>query len=147
MFRFQDRIFVKRGEQWFTWEPSWDSMRPIDGFAWNGHRYVLQDERYTTDPFSETFGYGELKPVCDALSEELLSHLDSVPTVPFALIGTPTWVRDRWIVITSPEVGSTWRTHLATIRSRPRTCRKMPRGKRSTKRTLPSDKTCVSTSS
>lgn len=147
MFRFQDRIFAKRGEQWFTWEPSWDSMRPISGFAWNGVRYVIQDELYTTDPFSESFGYGDLKEVCDALTEECLPQVESVPAVSYACIGTPTWVRDRWVVLTRPEVAQTWRQHLAWIRSRPRTCRRIPRGKRVTKRTLPSDKACVSTSS
>ena len=108
---------------------------------------MVQDDLYTQDPFSESFGVGDLKEVCDVLTEECLPQLDSVPTVSSAFIGTPTWVRDRWVVLTSPEVASTWRAHLAWIRSRPRTCRKLPRGKRSTKRTLLSDKTCVSTSS
>lgn len=147
MFRFQDRVFVKRGEQWFTWEPSWDSMRPITGFAWNGQNYVIQDDLYTQDPFDESFGFGDLKQVCDALTEECLPHLESAPFVSYALVGAPMWVRDRFVVVTSPEVTQTWRSHLAWIRSRPRTARHMPRGKRSTKRTLLSDKTCASTSS
>jgi hypothetical protein len=144
MFRFQDRVFLQRDAQWYVWEPTWDSMRPIDGFAWTGRRYEIQDTSFTTDPFSETFGYGSLKQTAHALSDECLDHVESAPAVPFACIGTPVWAGDRFLVTTAPD---TWRAHHAAFNLRRRTLRSAPRGKRVTKRVLPSDKTCVSTSS
>lgn len=149
MFRFGGHIFKKVDTQWFVWEPHWDSFRPIDGFGWNGTTYEVMDNTYTTDPFSETFGYGtvELQKLSQEITDRHIDEIESTPEVSFALVGTPTWVRDRWVVLAKEDAASTWRKHIAAIRGRVRTCRKMPRGKKSTKRVLLSDKICASTSS
>jgi hypothetical protein len=134
MFRFQGRVFLKR-TLWFVWEPSWDLFRPIDGFSWNGRAYEIVDTSYIKDPFSELFGFGtlEMKALCIKLTDESLEGIESAPVVKEAVVGSPTWVQDRWVVTTSPQ---TWREHLRVIGCRRRTCRAGPRGKKFTKRTL-----------
>ena len=141
MFRFQGRVFVN-DSNWFVWEPSWDLMRPIDAFAWDGRKYCIVDTSFIKDPFSELFGFGtpEMKAKCEALTERYLSQIETAPDVKNAIIGAPSWMRDRWVVAKSSVDSSTWRAHLATINSRARTCRKQPRGNKFTKRTLLSDK-------
>lgn len=147
MFRFGGHVFKKVDAQWFIWEPHWDSFRPIDGFGWNGVTYEVMDTTYTTDPFSDTFGYGtlEMQKICQEITDASVQDIDSAPEVSFALVGAPTWVRDRWVVLANPDAASTWRKHLSYIRSRAHTCRKVPRGQKTTKRILLSDKICAST--
>ena len=136
MFRFKERVFLKK-DAWFVWEPSWDMFRPISAFAWNGKAYVIDDSPYTKDPFSDLFGFGtaDMKDMCSKLSDEHLEDVEKAPIVREACIGTPIWVRDRFVVM-YPECIETWRTHLRAIGCRARTCRAGPRGKKFTKRTL-----------
>ena len=124
------------------WEPQWDLMRPIDAFAWNGRAYKVLDTSFIKDPFSDLFGFGtlEMKSKCEVLTEQYLPTIETAPIVQSAIIGNATWMRDRWVVLTSLTHIPTWRSHLATINSRARTCRKQPRGKKFTKRALLSDK-------
>lgn len=143
MFRFQGRVFLKRGV-WFVWEPAWDLFRPIDAFSWNG-KYAIDDLSYTKDPFSELFGFGtpEMKTLSEKLTEEYLAGIEDAPVIKEACIGVPVWARDRWVVMATEHI-PLWRSHLTTIQSRARTCRRHPRGKKFTKRKLLSDKRCAS---
>jgi hypothetical protein len=139
MLRFQDRVFYKHGQQWFVWEPAWESMRPIRSMSWNGSKYSIHDEEYTDDPFSESFGFGDLKSVSDELTEKLQDKIDEAISVQLPLIGEPIWMRDRWVVCDASAV-SAWRQHHSCIQIRTRTCKKCPRGQRFTKRVVLSDK-------
>ena len=143
MIRFRDRVFGRDGDQWYVWEPHWDSMRPIDAFAWNGRTYVIVDDTFTANPFEESFGYGELRERAQQLTDLWVGDIDSAPTVQHALIGKPVWWKDHWAVRTEDAPPESWRKHHQLLKTRPRTCRRMPRGKRSTKRVLPRDKSCA----
>jgi len=112
-------------------------FRPISAFSWDGKAYVIDDSQYTKDPFSELFGFGTqtMKDMCSKLSDEHLENIEKVLEVREVCIGTPVWVRDRFVVM-QPECVDTWRTHLRAIGCRPRTCRNQPRGKKFTKRIL-----------
>ena len=138
LIRFRGRIFGRDGHQWYVWEPRWDSMRPIDGYAWDGTRYILQDTRYLGDLFEENFGFGEHVQKCAELTGKWADQLDSVPESKDAVIGNaPVWWKDAWVALANMEVSpTTWARRHRYLQTRPRTCRKPPRGKRSTKRHL-----------
>ena len=140
MFRFKGRVFVQVETQWFVWEPVWDSMRPIDGFVWTGTRYEIVDTTFTKDPFSETFGYGtqEIKDYCEKLTEHMLDSIESAPVVQTAEVGDPVWFRDRYAVVSDMSADS-WRRHAKATGQRCRSARREPRGKRVTKRVLPTE--------
>lgn len=142
LIRCRGHVFARDGTQWFVWEPQWDSMRPIDGFGWNGTTYVLLDEAYTVDPFSPHFGFGsaEMEECAVALTDRVISDLDKAREVPHVLIGTPTWFRDHWVVLAP---GASGHGHREFLGQRARTARRAPRGQRSTKRVRRQDKPCA----
>ena len=54
---FHDRIYAKYQSQLYTFEPTWDSFRPIEKVGWDGKQYSVVDAKYKTDLFSEFYGY------------------------------------------------------------------------------------------
>lgn len=138
LIRFRGHIFGQDGSQWYVWEPRWDSMRPIDGYSWDGRRYVMQDSAYLGDPFAPNFGFGSRMEDAVRVTQKWADQLDSVPESKDAVIGNaPVWWKDGWVSLTNMEVSpSTWKQRHQYLKTRPRTCRNPPRGKRSTKRHL-----------
>lgn len=118
----------------------WDSaiglFRPIDGFAWNGTDWVLDDIAYRRDPLEKTycFGSAEVLATCVALSKKYESAIETAPTASYVSIGNPTWFRDRPVNFTHTAVRdvASWKR---LVKGRARTCKQRSANK-FTKRNL-----------
>lgn len=132
--QFQDKTFLQYKKFWFVWEPAWDSFRPIDGLAWDGHSYVVKDASYCKDPLDEHYGYGssQMKEVCEVLHEKYTSQAKRVSTLD---TGNSEWFYDRFVAITphAPRDKQSWKR---MVQGKHRTCRHAPRGKKLTRRSL-----------
>jgi hypothetical protein len=132
LVRFQDRIFLQQG-RWYLWDSAIGLFRPIDGFAWNGTSWVIDDHKYRTDPLEKIYGFGtaEILAKCIELSKKFE---DTAPTVSYLAIGSPQWFRDRPVNFThsaSRDLGS-WKR---MTQGRSRTCKRRSTNK-FTKRNL-----------
>lgn len=132
LYEFNDLLLLDHRGWWFVWETAWDSFRPIDGLAWDGTRFVLDDRRYCADPTDPLYGYGSdvMKDLCELLGDarhDLPVEADWVP------LGTPEWFVDRPAVLTpcAPRDRVSWKR---MAQDHQRTCRKAPKGKTFTRR-------------
>lgn len=143
---FHDRIYGKYNGQLFTFEPTWDSFRPITSVGWNGKQLVPIDVSYKPDLFSDVYGYGstEMKSLCRKLTQE--TELEDAKEIkdPIQLwrwYGEKNlnWWRDRPCVFETPCVsrdGASWKKYLTYLEVRAKTLKQRPR-MRATKRLLP----------
>ena len=134
LFEFRDTLILEYKGWWFIWESAWESFRPIDGVRWDGSRFEVDDKAYCSDPTEELYGYGtdQMKELCALLNDkhEARPHrVDMLPTKDFE------WLYDRRVAMTvcAPRDKVSWKR---MVQNRPRTCRKMPRGKKFTRRSL-----------
>lgn len=118
------------------WDSSLDLFRPIDGFAWNGTQWEIEDTVYRKDPFDKTYSFGsaELLAHCIQLSKTYAGKIETAPTASYLAIGTPIWFRDRPVTFTScsPRDLASWKR---CVNGHARTC-KQRSNKRFTKRNL-----------
>ena len=133
LFDFGDNLFLEYQNQWFLWEPSWESFRPITAMAWDGYTFMLDDRAFCADPSDPFYGYGSerMKDTCELLNN--LQARDTIQTFETPQIGPLTWFRDRAVSVlpcTPMDVRSWKLMH----RGKYRTCRKAPKGKRLTRR-------------
>lgn len=131
--RFNDRIFLQDG-RWFLWDSMLDLFRPIDGYAWNGTRYDLDDRAYRTDPMSKTYCFGTVEMLAHCVELTKKYKHKTVHSVSFLTIGDPVWFRDRPVSFTpcaTKDIAS-WKR---LVNGRARTCRQRS-NKRFTKRNL-----------
>ena len=133
--RYDDRIYLDYKSNWFVWESSWDSFRPVDSLKWNGSKFVLDDVAYTSDPFDPLYGYGseKMKHVCGALTQAYEPSLEKARNVRHLSIGPTEWWRDRSVALSGCADRSlpSWKQ---MCRGKPRTCRSAPKGKKLTRR-------------
>jgi hypothetical protein len=131
LYEFRDKIFLEYKKYWFVWEAAWEEFRPIQGVAWNGETFQIQDDLYCSDPTSELYGYAfpRMKQLCELLKEKYNDTPVKVSSLP---IGTE-WFRDRFVGLTpcAPRDGKSWKR---MVQNKQRTCRKAPRGKKLTRR-------------
>jgi hypothetical protein len=117
-------VFLEYKGHRFTWEPAWNTFRPIERVEWDGKAYVVVDRIYCKDITDPYYGFGSasMKEVCDRLRDAYESRLASAPNVP-PLLGSPTWFRDRRVVLSpcAPRDIPSWKR---MCRGRVRTCRK-----------------------
>lgn len=125
--RFHDRAYLHVGSRWFVWEPAWSLFRPVDGLAWNGSKFVLNDKKYCTDILDRQYGFGteEMYQVCTKLSETWADKVADAPVVKHLTIGTPEWFFDRPVSLTpcAPRTKDAWRAmglDRRTLRRHPR---------------------------
>jgi hypothetical protein len=135
LVRFNDRVFLQEG-QWFLWDTSLGLFRPIDNYAWDGTKYVVDDIAYRKDPLLKTycFGSGRMLAKCVKLSKKYESEIDKAPVPTFLSIGTPEWFRDRPVNFThaATKDAASWKR---LVNGNRRTC-KQRSSKRFTKRTI-----------
>lgn len=120
VLRFQDHIFLQYKTHIFVYEPSWDMYRPIDGVAWNGREWVIQDREYCKDPFDSLYGYGRqtMHEVCDVLTNKFQEEEGKV--VPYPSLGKLEWFRDRYVMLTpcAPRDTGSWKQlHRGRVRT------------------------------
>ena len=125
--RFHDRAYLHIGSRWFVWEPVWSMFRPVDGLAWNGTTFVLDDSAYCSDITDRQYGYGteEMYQVCLKLTETWESKVEDAPIRKVLSFGTNEWFFDRPMVLTpcAPRTKESWKAMgLArrTLRAHPR---------------------------
>jgi hypothetical protein len=141
LVRFADHIFLTQNTQTFVWDTAIGMFRPIHTVGWDGYRMNINDDCYTADPMSETYGFGtpEMYKVCMNLTNMYESKVNSpsgVPTSSFLNVGEVVWFRDRPIAFTpcAPKDIQSWKRLVA---GHPRTCRRRPANKNKfTKRNL-----------
>lgn len=125
-----DRIFLNYKQNWFLWEPSWESFRPITAYAWNGSEYEVIDRDYCADPMDPLYGFGTpaMKQVCDALTKTFASQISNATPVMTPTIGPSEWMLDRMVALTpcAPRDRTSWKR---MTRGRGRTLRHAPRNK------------------
>jgi len=146
LITFHDRIYGKHNKQLYTFEPTWDSFRPISGIVWNGRQLVPIDSEYKVDLFSPEYGYGSLvmKAECRKLTQDTeLSETKEIkdPIHLWRWYGEKNvkWWRDRPCVFTTQCVlrdTESWKKYLKYLEVRAKTLRQPFRG-RATKRLLP----------
>jgi hypothetical protein len=144
LLTFHDRIYGKYNQNLYTFEPTWDSFRPIAGIAWDGKQFV-PIELYKTNIFDEHYGYGSLveKALCRKLTQETeLSETKEIkdPVFMWRWYGEKNvkWWHDRpcvFLPCVSKEKES-WRQYLKYLETRAKTLRRPFKG-RATKRLLP----------
>ena len=131
LFEFQDKVYLEYKQWWFVWEPAWEGFRPIEGVAWDGRSFQVQDSVFCADPTSDVYGYGsdKMKELCELLHTKYNTAAVHVSTLP---IGNE-WFRDRFVDFTpcAPRDLPSWKR---MVRHRARTCRIAPRGKKRTRR-------------
>ena len=145
LVQFHDRIYGKHKSLLFTFEPTWDSFRPIHGIGWNGKQIVPISGGYTSDIFDENYGYGSLqmKALCRQLTQETelgeaREIKDPIQLWRWYSEKNVKWWRDRPVVLTSPCVDmspTSWKEYLKYLETRAKTLRHPFRG-RQTRRNL-----------
>lgn len=144
LLSFHDRIYGKYNSQLFTFEPTWDSFRPIQGIAWNGKVIAPVEIEYNLfDPY---YGYGslEMKTLCRKLTleTELSNCVETKNPVylwRWYREKNVNWWRDRPCVFSSSCVerdNLAWKKYLKYLETNAKTLRK-PLKLRMTKRLLP----------
>jgi hypothetical protein len=128
--RFHDRAYLHIGSRWFVWEPVWSLFRPVDGLAWNGATFVLDDTAYCADITDRQYGFGseEMYQVCTKLSETWADKVADAPVAKVLTIGKNEWFFDRPMVLTScaPRTKESWRA-MGLQRKSLRVLRRSPR--------------------
>ena len=111
--RFHDRAYLHVVSRWFVWEPAWSLFRPVDGLAWDGTKFVLDDAAYCADITDRQYGFGseEMYQVCSQLSETWADKVPDAPVANVLNIGKAEWFFDRPMVITpcAPRTKESWR--------------------------------------
>ena len=135
LYDFRDRLVLEYKQWWFVWEESWESFRPINGIAWDGTTFRINDREYCSNPFDPLYGYGSerMKELCDVLGD---IRVDEPPVEVDTLLTAPAsmeWFYDRRGALTpcAPRTRESWKR---MVRSHPRTCRKAPKGRAFTRR-------------
>jgi len=135
LVRYQDRVFLQEG-RWFFWDSALSLFRPIDGFAWDGTAWLLDDQAYRTDPLEKTYCFGstEMLAKCVELSKKYKPFIETAPVASYISIGSPTWFRDRLVNFThaAPRDIASWKR---LVNGRARTCKRRSVNK-FTKRTI-----------
>lgn len=138
LVRFHDTVYLHIKSRWFVWESAWSMFRPIDGLAWDGAKYIMNDTAYCSDPTSKYYGFGSepMYTLCYHLTHEYSEKVADAPTVPSLTIGPSTWFFDRTMSLTpcAPTDKSSWRR---AINGKRKTLRVLTR-KTFTKRNLSS---------
>jgi hypothetical protein len=100
--RFHDRTYLHVGSRWFLWEPVWSLFRPIDGLAWNGTQFVVDDAAYCADITDRQYGFGseEMYQLCSKVSETWANKVNDAPVAKVLSIGKNEWFFDRPMVLT-----------------------------------------------
>lgn len=145
LVQFHDRIYGKYNSQLFTFEPTWDSFRPILGVVWDGKCMVPNDTNYTQNLFHEFYGYGtlEMKALCRKLTQETeLSETKEIkdPVHLWKWYGETNvkWWKDRPCVFLSSCVSqdsTSWKKYLSYLETKHKTLRNPFHG-RQTRRNL-----------
>jgi len=146
LITFHDRIYGKYNGQLYTFEPTWDSFRPISGIGWNGKTIIPIDSDYKTDLFSPTYGYGSIniRSECKRLTQDIeLSNSKEIndPIHLWRWYGEQNvkWWNDRPCVFSSQCVlrdRDSWKKYLKYLNTRSKTLRRPYIG-RATKRLVP----------
>lgn len=131
---FHDRIYGKYNNQLFTFEPTWDSFRPISGIVWDGKHLVPDDKDYKLDLFDSYYGYksSELKSLCRKLTQETeLGNARDIqdPIQVWKWYGEPNikWWKDRPCVFMDSCVDrshDSWKLYLKYLDTRAKTLRR-----------------------
>lgn len=128
--RFHDRAYLHVGSRWFIWEPVWSLFRPVDGLAWNGTKFVLDDAAYCADITDRQYGFGseEMYQVCTKLSETWADKVPDAPVAKVLSIGKNEWFFDRPMVLTpcASRTKDSWRA-MGLQRKSLRVLRRAPR--------------------
>lgn len=110
LYDYTDRLVLSYRGWWFLWETAWDSFRPIDGIAWDGTQFVVDDRTYCSDPTDPHYGYGSdiMKELCDLLADSRHDLPEEALWIP---LGSPEWFFDRPIVLTpcAPRDHASWK--------------------------------------
>lgn len=111
--KFQDHIFLEYKRFMFVYEPSWDCFRPIEGVAWTGTEWQIQDRRYCKDPFDSYYGFGsrDMKEACETLTTRLYDP-EKARVVEYPALGNNLeWFRDRRVMLTpcAPRDPVSWK--------------------------------------
>ena len=111
--RFHDRAYLHVGSRWFIWEPSWSLFRPIDGLAWDGSTFTLDDSAYCSDITDRQYGFGteEMYQLCLKVSEKWADKVVDAPIVNVLSIGKHEWFFDRPLTLTpcAPRTKDSWK--------------------------------------
>jgi hypothetical protein len=123
---FKGTIYGKLKHQLFIWDTAWESFRPIDTIGWNGIAIVPVYSSYTSDIFSEWYGFGSegMKQVCEKLNESVSRDIAPTDVIPW-LKGE--WWRDRQCSFTSDCISrspASWSKYIKYMNSKSRTLRR-----------------------
>jgi hypothetical protein len=131
---FKGIVYGKIQNQFFIWDSSWDSFRPIERIVWDGNKIDIIDSKFKEDLFSSYYGYGsaEMKKLCLELSNNSLDISES--NIPWFT----EWWRDRRCNFSECAERDTksWLRFLKYTNSKHRTLRKHIEN-RATKRLIP----------
>lgn len=134
LYDFNDSLFLRVRGLWFVWESAWEQFRPIETVTWDGTTFRIHDDLYCSDPMDPLYGYGsaQMRELCELLHDK---HDETPVKVSSLPIGTE-WFRDRHVALSpcAPRTPASWKR---MVRNHGRTCRRCPRGKTFTRRTLP----------
>lgn len=143
---FHERIYGKKDNQLYVFEPTWDSFRPIERVAWNGESYAILDSKYKPDLFDDYYGYGSLqmKAFCRDLTqttelEEAKDVTDPILFWKWCGEKEAKWWFDRPCVFSTGCVTrdqKDWKKYIKYLQTKPKTLRRPLKG-RMTRRLVP----------
>jgi hypothetical protein len=135
--KFKGILYGKLGTQFFIWDSSWESFRPIEKIAWNGNKITFIDSQYKQDIFDPYYGYGseDMKKLCNHLSETTELGISESPHMRWL---DSEWWRDRKCTFSecASRDNSSWNRFIKYTNSKPKTLRRHIEN-RATKRLIP----------
>ena len=133
LISLHERIYGKYKSKLYTFEPTWDSFRPILGVGWNGEQFI-PIECYKTDLFCDWYGYESLeqKKMCQLLIQQTeladaKEIKDPVYVWRWYKEQNLVWWKDRPCVFSSPCISkdaNSWKKYLKYLEVRAKTLRK-----------------------
>ena len=139
LYKFKDNLIAKLESHLFLWDSNWECFRPITNIGWNGFKIEIDDYKFKQDLFSENYGFGDFKDVCNKLDSEIdLSTFKIIDDLNI-LSKNVEFFKDRKIPFLNSctsKSTSGWLKYLKFINQRQKTLRKIKNNVRVTKRLL-----------
>ena len=136
LIKFKGRIYGRLDTQFFIWESSWESFRPIEKIVWDGSKVTVIDSKYKTDIFDQYYGFGshEMNLKCSILSQEANLEIPENNDIKWL---NEEWWRDRRCSFSpcAQKDSLSWHRYLKYTNSKHRTIR-MHTNNRATKRLI-----------
>jgi hypothetical protein len=124
LIKFKGILYGKLDNQFFIWDSSWETFRPVEKIAWNGSKVIVIDSKYKSDIFDPYYGFGSREMNLKCLNLSQTTDLEIPENTDIKWL-TEEWWRDRrcnFSPCAEKDVTS-WRRYLKYTNAKHRTIR------------------------